>query len=65
MAKNLNLQVVAEGIENHDQMALLIEEGCDVGQGYVFSPPLPFSDVMAYASRKSSPRSVLLRNQEI
>lgn len=41
MAKSLKLKVIAEGVENEAQLALLCELGCDEIQGYVFSRPLP------------------------
>ena len=44
-AKNLDLRVVAEGIENHDQLAKLLELGCPYLQGYLFSQPRPIEDV--------------------
>ena len=41
IAKYLNLKAVAEGVETEGQLALLKEAGCDLVQGYYFSPPLP------------------------
>jgi diguanylate cyclase (GGDEF)-like protein len=41
MAKSLDLQVVAEGVESDDQFTMLRELGCDLFQGYLFSRPLP------------------------
>ena len=41
MARNLNMSVVAEGVEDEEQFALLRKFGCDEVQGYLFSPPLP------------------------
>ncbi len=41
LAKNLNLDVVAEGIETDSQLELLRRCGCNVGQGYLFSRPVP------------------------
>ncbi|MBV9802949.1 MAG: EAL domain-containing protein [Solirubrobacterales bacterium] len=35
------LYTVAEGIEREDQRRLLLELGCDLGQGYLMNPPLP------------------------
>jgi diguanylate cyclase (GGDEF)-like protein len=41
MAHALGMRVVAEGVENHRQMQLLKTLGCDEGQGYFFSRPVP------------------------
>ncbi len=40
LARVLGMDVVAEGIETHEQRALLEKLGCHYGQGYLFSPPL-------------------------
>jgi diguanylate cyclase (GGDEF)-like protein/PAS domain S-box-containing protein len=46
LAHNLHLQVIAEGIESETQQKLLLDIGCDEGQGYLYSPPrLPDSDI--------------------
>ncbi|MFU8884022.1 MAG: putative bifunctional diguanylate cyclase/phosphodiesterase [Cyanobacteriota bacterium] len=41
LARDLNLEVVAEGIERMDQWQALRQMGCGFGQGYLFSAPLP------------------------
>ena len=41
MAHKLGMKVIAEGIETEDQRDILMEAGCDYGQGYLFSRPLP------------------------
>ena len=46
VAHNLKLQVVAEGIETSEQQSFLLERGCDLGQGYLFSRPLPEDDLV-------------------
>lgn len=40
MAHSLKMEVVAEGVEDPEQLALLRRAGCDLGQGYLFSRPL-------------------------
>ena len=40
LARTMKLEVVAEGIENEDQLEFLLKEGCPVGQGYFFSRPM-------------------------
>ncbi len=40
LAKAVGLKVVAEGIETRAQLDLLLEIGCDLGQGYYFAAPL-------------------------
>jgi diguanylate cyclase (GGDEF)-like protein/PAS domain S-box-containing protein len=40
MAQILGMQVVAEGIERADQLSILKELGCELGQGFLFSPAL-------------------------
>jgi diguanylate cyclase (GGDEF)-like protein/PAS domain S-box-containing protein len=41
MARTLGLSVVAEGVENREQVGQLLELGCDRAQGFLFAPPIP------------------------
>ncbi len=43
LARNLRMQIVAEGVEDFEQVELLRERGIGLAQGYVFAPPLPGS----------------------
>jgi len=40
LAHALNMNVVAEGVETHEQMSMLKQLGCEYGQGYFFSRPI-------------------------
>lgn|GEM_PF-5081349 len=40
MSHALGIKVVAEGIETNEQLQILVIEGCDFGQGYLFSKPV-------------------------
>ncbi|BBP80547.1 GGDEF-domain containing protein [Pseudomonas sp. Pc102] len=48
LAHNLNLEVVAEGVETSEQLALLRQFGCDQVQGYWISKPLPLADLARF-----------------
>ena len=44
MAHTLGMEVVAEGVEQNDQIARLISMGCEFGQGFFFSQAVPAQD---------------------
>lgn len=44
MAHELNIKVIAEGVETEEQRELLANVGCDFAQGYLFSRPVPAGD---------------------
>ncbi len=52
MAHSLNLLVLAEGVEQEAQRVLLVEQGCDQAQGYLFGRPMPAD---AFAALLPSP----------
>ncbi|MDH4556445.1 bifunctional diguanylate cyclase/phosphodiesterase [Pseudomonas sp. BN417] len=62
LAQNLKLEVVAEGVENSEQLALLRQFGCDQAQGYWISRPLPLAELARFLV--FSPRRPHLATQE-
>jgi EAL domain-containing protein (putative c-di-GMP-specific phosphodiesterase class I) len=46
LARALEMQTTAEGIETEDQFQILKAAGCSQGQGYLFGKPLPASESM-------------------
>lgn len=45
LAHRLNMIVVAEGVETHEQLAILLEMNCQFGQGYLFSKSMNKEEV--------------------
>ena len=61
VARALDIDVTAEGVENRDELALLMQCGCHRAQGYLFARPLPrealddyLSSIFAGPSRAAS-----------
>jgi diguanylate cyclase (GGDEF)-like protein len=50
IARSLGLRVAAEGVEQQEQLDFLREHGCDLAQGYLFSPPLSGAEITDYLS---------------
>jgi EAL domain-containing protein (putative c-di-GMP-specific phosphodiesterase class I) len=53
LGHNLGLELVAEGVETQAQRDFLTKLGCDVLQGYLYSRPLPASDIIDYLRANS------------
>ena len=54
MARGLKLPVVAEGIETQAQADFLRENGCELGQGYLFSRPINLTALLEYLEASRS-----------
>ncbi|OEJ67608.1 EAL domain-containing protein [Magnetovibrio blakemorei] len=55
MAQNLGLKIIAEGVETERQSTFLHALGSDIGQGYLFSRPIPFEDFIRLAGGNVTP----------
>ena len=66
LARELGMQTIAEGVESREHVTQLVELGCDIAQGYLYSKPLPaadFSEWLVEQSRSSVQPPRLLRNK--
>ena len=52
MADSLKLKVVAEGVETLAQMRFLLNEGCDLVQGFLFSRPKPADEIEQWLTER-------------
>ncbi|MGI6245211.1 MAG: putative bifunctional diguanylate cyclase/phosphodiesterase [Pseudochelatococcus sp.] len=53
LGHELGFEIVVEGIETADQLAILREESCDEVQGFLFARPMSILDFMTYTQRAS------------
>jgi diguanylate cyclase (GGDEF)-like protein/PAS domain S-box-containing protein len=54
MAHTLDMEVVAEGVEDYSQLLVLQDERCTQAQGFLFARPLPADDALAYLQRAAA-----------
>ncbi|GEA11005.1 hypothetical protein KUL49_13800 [Alteromonas sp. KUL49] len=54
IAKELNMKVIAEGVETEDQVAFLNTAGCDVIQGFFIGKAMPEADLIALLEQKNA-----------
>ncbi len=54
LGHELNMLVVAEGVENAEHLELLKQMGCDLAQGYFIAKPMPGSELMAWTKTGNS-----------
>lgn len=55
LARDLDLQVIAEGVESGEQAAFLLDAGCALAQGFHYAPPLPVAEFERLAFGASPP----------
>ena len=60
MARNLGLDVVAEGVETENQLSFLRMQHCDHIQGYLFARPLPLGEFCDFIQRPPTIREVTI-----
>ncbi|HXZ55346.1 MAG TPA: EAL domain-containing protein [Burkholderiales bacterium] len=65
MAKGLDLAMVAEGVENEEQLGFVASQGCDFAQGYLFGKPMTdeayFDYLKSLQARPEAPRMSFAR----
>lgn len=54
MGNALNMEIVAEGIEENAQQQYLLQHGCRGGQGYLYGKPMNVEDLMEFMRRKQA-----------
>lgn len=57
LAHSLNMEVLAEGVENEQQRDFLINNHCHLMQGYLFGKPLPVQEITQYLTQPTIPLS--------
>ncbi|MGZ2485145.1 diguanylate cyclase (GGDEF)-like protein [Rhizobium pisi] len=54
LGRSLNIKTTAEGVEEHGQLAFLLQLGCDIGQGYLFGKAMPAAEAGIFISNRNS-----------
>lgn len=52
LGKNMNMRIIAEGVETRQQAQILRDLGCDMAQGYYFAKPMTEIDVTKFTNKK-------------
>jgi EAL domain-containing protein (putative c-di-GMP-specific phosphodiesterase class I) len=60
LGHNLDLKIIAEGIETIQQLSFLRAKNCTEGQGYLFSQPIAAEDIIPWANRNRGTRLSLV-----
>lgn len=51
LAKGLNIEIIAEGVEYQEQVDILKEMGCHLVQGYFYGKPMPFTEALSLINK--------------
>jgi diguanylate cyclase (GGDEF)-like protein/PAS domain S-box-containing protein len=54
MGHSLEQKIIAEGVENEEQLTFLLQHRCDIVQGYLFSKPLPAEKMLQFLNSHTS-----------
>ena len=54
LGRTLNMQVICEGIETREQEELLLELGCNYGQGFLNAKPMPLDDFIKFFEKRNA-----------
>jgi diguanylate cyclase (GGDEF)-like protein/PAS domain S-box-containing protein len=57
MARHLNIQVIAEGIESYQQIDILLKLDCKLAQGFLFAKPMPAAECVKWLAHKEPARA--------
>ncbi|HID49530.1 MAG TPA: EAL domain-containing protein, partial [Chromatiales bacterium] len=58
MADHLDLETIAEGVENESQLDILRRQGCQSYQGYLFSPPVSADSFLALLQTRETGNAI-------
>lgn len=65
LARNMKMEVVAEGVETFEQVEYLRVKGITVAQGYIFAPPLPGSSYVALLEAAEKPHAEAVDEEDL
>ena len=54
LAKGLGIRTVAEGVESRDQLDFLKQQSCNLMQGYYFSKPVPYEEIVSLLQQEQA-----------
>jgi len=60
LTKKLNISTLAEGIETKETKRLFVDLGCDYGQGYIFSKPLPAKEIPEFINKFNNKKTEMI-----